>query len=612
MKIKISVLLIFVMCMVTRGEIAADCPILPADNIWNTPIDTLPVHPNSNLYIDTIGANTAFHPDFGSGTWNGGPIGIPFITVGNNQPMVSVTFDYDDESDPGPYPIPPNAPIEGGSGSDGDRHVIVIDRDNCILYELYYAFPQPNGSWHAGSGAIFDLNSNALRPDTWTSADAAGLPIFPGLIRYEEILEGEIAHAIRFTVPQTRKAYVWPARHYASNLTAARYPPMGQRFRLKAGFDISGYSPEVQIILRAMKKYGIILADNGAPWFISGAPDERWDNDILRELKTIYGSDMEAVDVSSLTIDPDSGRAVQPYASLSIVTPNGGENLPVGSGYTIAWETAGVTNPVKLALWRNGSLVGAIAKNIDFSTGSYTWTVGDYMGGTVPPAPGYSIRIREKGKTVIDDSDSAFTIAPPPSLEVLSPNGGETPGQGRVHAITWNAVSLSNPLKITLWRNGSLVGAIAKNVDFSTGPYSWTVGDYIGGTAPPGPGYTIRIREKGKTVLDDSDSSFSIVVPSIGVTSPTGGESWSIGSSREITWDAPGVTGLLKISLWKDGTRVGLIAKIADGPAGPYSWTVGNYRGGTAAAGTGYRVKIKEGGVILSDFSDGVFTLSHD
>jgi len=207
--------------------------LFPNDNIWNTAVDALPVDVNSSKYITAIGSNEPVHPDFGSGLWEGGPTGIPFTTVSANQERVNVVFDYADESDPGPYPIPPDAPIEGGSNSDGDRHVLVIDRDNCILYELYYAFPQPDNSWTAGSGAIFDLNSNALRPAGWTSADAAGLPILPGLVRYEEVASGAITHALRFTAPQTRKAYIWPARHDASNLTGDHCPPMGQRFRLK-------------------------------------------------------------------------------------------------------------------------------------------------------------------------------------------------------------------------------------------------------------------------------------------------------------------------------------------------------------------------------------------
>lgn len=293
--------------------LVAGCGVFPADNIWNTPVDTLPLDANSAAYVATIGASTHVHADFGSGLWEGGPIGIPYVDVPETQPLVPVTFEYDDESDPGPYPIPPDAPIEGGADSDGDRHVLVVDRDDCVLYELYYAFPVDGGSaWTAGSGAIYDLSSHALRPETWTSADAAGLPILPGLVRYEEVAAGEIRHALRFTAPQTRRAYVWPARHYASNLTGTQYPPMGQRFRLKADFDISGFSPNVQVILRALKKYGMMLADNGSSWYISGAPDERWDNDELHELHQITGAAFEAVDVSSLMVDVDSGQARTP------------------------------------------------------------------------------------------------------------------------------------------------------------------------------------------------------------------------------------------------------------------------------------------------------------
>lgn len=286
------------------------CPLLPANNIWNARVDNLPLDPNSNLYIQTIGANANVHADFGSGEWDGGPIGIPYIEVPGNQPMVDihVVSDYPEESDPGPYPVPANAPIEGGPNADGDRHVLVLNQETCILYELYRAFPNQDGSWDVDSGAIFDLNSNALRPDGWTSADAAGLPILPGLVRYEEVMSGVIDHAIRFTAPETRREYIWPARHFASDLTDIQYPPMGQRFRLRADFDISGYSQPVQVILTAMKQYGIILADNGSSWYISGSPNENWDNDMLHELDDVLGSDFEAVDVSSLMIDPDSGQ----------------------------------------------------------------------------------------------------------------------------------------------------------------------------------------------------------------------------------------------------------------------------------------------------------------
>jgi hypothetical protein len=285
------------------------CTLFPPDNIWNTPVDTLPVDKNSQLYIDTIGRDKNAHPDFASGLWEGAPIGIPYMVVDSSQAKTEVTFDYADESDGELYPIPNEPLIEGGPNSDGDRHILVVDKDTCTLYELFYAYPQGDGTWTAGSGAIYDLTSNALRPEGWTSADAAGLAILPGLVRYEEVAAGEIAHALRFTAPQTRNSYVWPARHYASDLTDERFPPLGQRFRLKADFDMSGFSPEVQVILTALKKYGMMLADNGSSWFISGAPDERWDNDILRELKQLKGDDFEAVDVMPLMVDGISGQA---------------------------------------------------------------------------------------------------------------------------------------------------------------------------------------------------------------------------------------------------------------------------------------------------------------
>ena len=290
------------------GPTIAGCEVFPGDNIWNAPVDTLPLDPNSATYVATIGAARTMHADFGSGLWDGGPIGIPYTTVPGNQSRVAVSFYYPDESDPGPYPIPPGAPIEGGPDSSGDRHVLVVDRDNCVLYEVYDAWPQSDGSWDAGSGAVYNLRSNSLRTAGWTSADAAGLPILPGLVRYDEVAAGEIRHALRFTAPQTRRLYVWPARHYASSLTGTQYPPMGQRFRLRTNYDISGFSPTVQVILRALKKYGMMLADNGAAWYLSGAPDERWDNDVLHELHLVRGADFEAVDESSLMLDPDSGQ----------------------------------------------------------------------------------------------------------------------------------------------------------------------------------------------------------------------------------------------------------------------------------------------------------------
>jgi hypothetical protein len=268
----------------------------------------LPADPNSDAYVRSIGEDVGMHPDFGAGLWEGGPIGIPYTDVDRATPLSQVAFDYGDESDPGPYPIPPEPPIEGGTQSDGDRHILLWDRGGCRLYELYSAYPQSDDSWQAGSGAIYDLAGYDLRPEGWTSADAAGLPILPGLVRYEEVASGEIRHALRFTAPDTRRAYVWPARHFASDLGDPRLPAMGQRFRLRSDVNLAPFSPEVRVILRALQVYGMMLADNGSAWYLNGAPDDRWDNDALHEMDRIQGWQFEAVDVSSLQVEPDSGR----------------------------------------------------------------------------------------------------------------------------------------------------------------------------------------------------------------------------------------------------------------------------------------------------------------
>jgi hypothetical protein len=285
---------------------APACPMTPADSFWHADVSALPVHAQSATWVTSVGTTAGLKADFGSGTWNGGPIGIPYTTAPGTQARVPVSFDYADESDPGPYPIPPNAPIEGGSASSGDRHVLVVDRDACRLWELYSAYPQNGGtSWTAGSGATWDLRSNAMRPLGWTSADAAGLPILPGLVRYDEVAAGEIDHVIRFTAPRTAGAYVWPASHKAQT-GGASDPPMGAFFRLKAGFDISGFSAQNQVILRALKKHGMVLADNGSSWFMSGAPDPGWNDDDLNRLRSVPGSAFEAVDVSALKVSSTS------------------------------------------------------------------------------------------------------------------------------------------------------------------------------------------------------------------------------------------------------------------------------------------------------------------
>jgi hypothetical protein len=293
----------------TSGEPA--CEVFPHNNWWNTDISALPIHPQSDTYVDAVGRWQNLHPDFGT-VWEGRPIGIPYVIVGPNQPDVSVSFYYEDESDPGPYPIPPNAPVEGQpvgqpntADFGGDRHVIVIDESGCTLYETFDSRPVNGGqTWEAGSGAVFDLGSNNLRPDYWTSADAAGLPIFPGLVRYSEVVEeGVIDHALRFTAAQTRRAFIHPATHYASSNTDPALPPMGLRFRMKASYDCSWASAEVQVICTALKRYGMFVADNGSDWYVSGAPDPRWDDDRIGDLKDIPGDAFEVVDTGEPVIE---------------------------------------------------------------------------------------------------------------------------------------------------------------------------------------------------------------------------------------------------------------------------------------------------------------------
>lgn len=299
------------------------CPLFPANNIWNRDISTLPVHRYSANFIASIGPTGHVHANFGAGLFGGGPLGIPYIVVPGNQPKAPISFTYSSESDPGPYPIPLNAPIEGGSQSSGDRHVIAVDSGTCNLYEMFAGYPQQNGSWKAVSGAVWNLNSNALRPSTWTSADAAGLPILPGLVRYDEVASGVITHALRFTVSRIQSAFLWPARHSAPAGTDPdpNLPPMGLRLRLKASVNISSFSPQNRVILTALKHYGMIVADNGSNWYISGAPDNRWNNGDLQALGNIPGSGFEVVDESSLQVNPNSaqiGTSPQPVPTKAV------------------------------------------------------------------------------------------------------------------------------------------------------------------------------------------------------------------------------------------------------------------------------------------------------
>ena len=288
-----------VLALLTAGSAAAlrvpgapGCPLFPRSNPWNRAVDALPVAANSRELIRSIGLGTGLHADFGSGTWDGGPIGIPFNVVGRKTPRVKLTFDYADQSDKGPYPLPRNLELEHG----GDRHALMIDRSSCKLYEVYALHGR-----RAGSGAIWNLRSNRLRPAGWTSADAAGLPMLPGLARWDEVNRGLIDHALRFTVENTRRAYLYPARHFASSSNDPSLPPMGLRVRLKAGYRIDSFPRQARVVLQALKRYGMFVADNGSDWYISGAPSAHWDNDALHTLERVKGSAFEVVDTRSLS-----------------------------------------------------------------------------------------------------------------------------------------------------------------------------------------------------------------------------------------------------------------------------------------------------------------------
>jgi hypothetical protein len=287
-----------------RLPAARHCPVFPANNPWNQRVDKLPVSADSGRLISAIGLDAPVHADFGSGKWDGGPIGIPFDVVSRKTARRHVWFQYADESNRVRYPIPTHVHIEGGAHASGDRHAILVDKSACRLYELY-ALRHTRHGWTAGSGAVWSLRSNHLRPAGWTSADAAGLPIFPGLARWDEASRGAIDHALRFTASQTRRAYVYPARHYASNSNDASLPPMGLRVRLKASVNVSSFPRQARVVLRALQRYGMILADNGSPWYISGAPNSHWSNDALHSLGRLTGADFEVVDTSSL---PQPGK----------------------------------------------------------------------------------------------------------------------------------------------------------------------------------------------------------------------------------------------------------------------------------------------------------------
>ena len=349
------------------GSLNAFLPF-PADNAWNQDISTAPIDPNSSKIINFIGSTATLHPDFGAGLYAGQTIGIPYIVVNGQAPIGIHYTAYGSESDPGPMPVPKNAPIEGyPKPGSGDRHVLVLDRDNCFLYELYSSYLQKNGSWNAASGAVWDMLSDEQRPYTWTSSDAAGLPVFAGLARYDEVASGEIKHALRFTLPLSRTAFTPPASHWAGNSTNANAAPMGMRVRLKASFDISSYPPQAQVVLAALKKYGMIMADNGSALYISGDPDKRWNNDDLGALKKVPASAFEVLLISPLYTPNTVPSGPSPAIASFTANPS---TVATGQPVTLTWNVTGATYVIvspKVGVLRGNSVVVAPTATTTYS-----------------------------------------------------------------------------------------------------------------------------------------------------------------------------------------------------------------------------------------------------
>jgi hypothetical protein len=351
----------------------------PADNLWNKDISSAPVDPNSTALINFIGASVTIHPDFGSGLYQGSSIGIPYVVVDSTQSFVPINFTaYGDESDPGPMPVPANAPIEGyPNPGNGDRHVLVLDNNNCWLYELFSASAGSGGAWNAASAAVWDLQNDEQRPWTWTSADAAGLPIFPGLVRYDEVTAGHINHAIRFTLQFSRAAFVPPASHWAATSTQSMAAPMGMRLRLKSSFDVSTFSPTNQVILNAMKKYGMIMADNGSSLYISGAPDDRWSNDDLHSLGSVTASDFEVVEMNPIYTSSNVPTGASPSISSFTATPS---TTSAGSAVTLNWSASGASYSVISP--SIGAVRGNSVKVSPSQTTTYTLAATNQFGRT--------------------------------------------------------------------------------------------------------------------------------------------------------------------------------------------------------------------------------------
>lgn len=402
---------------------AGGCPMFPADDVWNADISGLPVDPHSAAWTASMNAATThLHPDFGPSGDPNTPYGIPFTVVPAGHSFTSIAFEYGDESDPGPYPFGPDTPIEGGSSSTGDRHALMVDPSTCTLYELYDAHYSQSGST-AGSGAIWSLRSDALRPATWTSADAAGLPILPGLLRYDEVVAGSVTHAIRMTAAATDTSFIWPARHEAGARSDPSLPPMGARFRLRADYDISGYSPQAQVVLRAMQHYGLILADNGSNWYFGGTADSAWPLSLVDELKQVPASAFDAVDESSLMVSPDSGQVRTGSSSPPPPAPPGpsptpaaparpATSVPPPAPSTTLGQATSSSAPARHPGARTGSAVRALSPARSAGGTGTAWVVAAAGGLAVVLLSGTAVAIRARRRRAgVPDAPDDTTAA---------------------------------------------------------------------------------------------------------------------------------------------------------------------------------------------------------
>lgn len=529
------------------------CPAFPANNIWNTRVDSLPVHPNSAAYINSVSATGGIRYD----------TTMPINLVPGTQPKVPIVFPDPSESDPGPYPFPPNAQVEQGS----DQHVIVIDTDNCILYETFNSVLQPDGSWTADSGATWSLQSNALRPAGWTSADAAGLPIMPGVLRYAEMASGQIDHALRFTAPSTQRLYVWPGRHFASESTDPTLPPMGQRFRLKAGFNISGYSANMQVVLRAIQKYGLMLADNGLAWSLQADPDPRWSVSELLTLRQVLGSNMEAVDVSGLIVDPNSGQAVSPAQPAALAGVTVSPNSVVGGGnvsVTVALTTPAPSGGALVMLSGSSPAVPSAPITVGGGLAQQTFSLPT---AAVNAAAQVTVTASYNGSSVVS---LPFTVMPgTPDLTVmLAHTGSFTQGQTGTYAITvsnvgagpTNApVSVADALPAGLaaasiggsgWACGQPSGPCTRSDALAVGVSypSLTLTVNVAANAPPGVTNTATVSGGGETNTSNDTANDPTAI------NPGGAPAWLISGTHNGSF-VQGQTGAIyTITVANNGT----------------------------------------------------------